>query len=248
MTIFRQRNLEGVPPMTKPAELKLREQVVLKLRELILGGELPAGQRVAEIPISERLGVSRTPVRQALSVLAQEGLLAPTGKRGYVVHQFTAKDIEDAIDVRGILEGSAGRLVAENGPNEELLAQLDGCLAEGAAITNKAHYGPDDDIQWSVVNGHFHRLIVEASGNRALIAALALNDKLPFASAQAVAGGDLHTPHIAARHREVMARAQAEHGLIVAALRQRQGTRVEAMMREHARLALTNVRLIQAEP
>jgi GntR family transcriptional regulator of vanillate catabolism len=227
-------------------ELKLREQVVLKLRELILSGELPAGQRVAEIPVSERLGVSRTPVRQALSVLAQEGLLAATGKRGYVVHEFTAKDIEDAIDVRGILEGSAGRLVAENGPDPELLAQLESCLAEGAAITGKQKYGPDDDIRWSEVNGRFHRLIVEASGNRALVSALGLNDKLPFASAQAVAGGDLHSPQIAARHRDVMVRAQADHGLIVAALRRRQGARVEAMMREHARLALVNVSLVQS--
>jgi GntR family transcriptional regulator of vanillate catabolism len=228
-------------------ELKLREQVVLKLRELILGGELAAGERVAEIPISERLGVSRTPVRQALSVLAQEGLLAQAGKRGYVVHEFTAKDIEDAIDVRGILEGAAVRLVAEKGADAELLAGLDVCLEEGAAITATEHYSLNNDVRWAEVNGRFHRLLVDASANRALISALALNDKLPFASSQAVAGGDPPTPLIAHRHHEVMIRAQSDHRQIVAALRQRQGARAEALMREHARLALTNVTLFQGK-
>jgi GntR family transcriptional regulator, vanillate catabolism transcriptional regulator len=229
-------------------ELKLREQVVLKLRELILSGELAAGQRVAEIPISERLGVSRTPVRQALTVLAQEGLLGLAGKRGYLVHEFTAKDIEDAIDVRGILEGAAVRLVAEHGPDGLLLSALDACLDEGANITEKQHYGLDDDVRWAEVNGRFHHLIVDACANRALQGALALNDKLPFASSQAVLGGDASSALIAAQHRSVIVRAQADHRQIVAALRQRQGARVEALMREHARLALTNVTLFQARP
>src|SRR5512144_419492 len=118
--------------MTKgKSGLGLTEQVVLKLRELILSGELQAGQRVAEIPVSERLGVSRTPVREALTVLAQEGLLDVAGKRGYQVKAFSAKDIADAVDVRGVLEGTAARLVAEAGPSPELLAALEACIAEG---------------------------------------------------------------------------------------------------------------------
>src|SRR5512136_1470088 len=113
-------------------KLKLTEQVVLKLRELILGGELAAGQRVAEVAIAEQLGVSRTPVREALAVLSQEGLLGAAGKRGYLVQEFGNKDIADAIEVRGLLEGAAARQVAEKGPEAELLAALESCLAEGA--------------------------------------------------------------------------------------------------------------------
>ena len=102
-------------------KLKLTEQVVLKLRELILGGELAAGQRVTEVAISEQLGVSRTPVREALAVLAQEGLLGAAGNRGYLVQEFGSKDIEDAIEVRGLLEGAAARMVAEKGDRKSVV-------------------------------------------------------------------------------------------------------------------------------
>ena len=229
----------------EPAELKLREQVVLKLRELILGGELAAGQRVAEIPIAERLGVSRTPVRQALVVLAQEGLLSVVGKRGYVVHAFSAKEITDAIEVRGILEGAAARLAAEAGAGDDLLQALEACIAEGEVIAMQANYGVDDDVRWIEVNGRFHQLIVEASANAALISALALNDKLPFASAQAVLGGGAGSRRLAEKHHEVVLRAHAEHKKILAALRLRQGARIESLMQEHARLAQANLTLFR---
>lgn len=230
--------------MSKGA-LRLTEQVVLKLRELILSGEFEAGQRVAEIPVSERLGVSRTPVREALTVLAQEGLLDVAGKRGYQVKAFSAKDIADAVDIRGVLEGTAARLVAEAGPAPELLAALEACIAEGESIVGETPYGVDEDARWAEMNGRFHKLIVQGSANRALQGALALNDKLPFASAHAVPGGESHSDEVAALHRKVIAMAQADHYEILDALRLRQGSRVDALMREHARRALINVSLLQ---
>lgn len=226
-------------------EPKLTDQVVLRLREMILRGELPGGQRVAEIPIAKRLGVSRTPVREALMVLAQEGLLGAAGKRGYQVMAFGAKEIEDAVDLRGILEGTAARLVAESGPEPDLLRTLDECLTAGAKIVGSSRYGVDDDIRWAEMNSRFHRSIVQACGNRALQGALALNDKLPFASAQAVLGGEGRSTNVAKRHREVMRLAQSDHQQIVTALRKRQGARVDALMREHARRALINVELFR---
>jgi GntR family transcriptional regulator of vanillate catabolism len=224
-------------------EPKLTDQVVLQLREMILRGELSGGQRVAEIPVADQLGVSRTPIREALRVLAQEGLLEIAGKRGYRVVEFGAKEIEDAVDLRGILEGTAARLVAEAGPDTELLETLDTCLAIGTEIVDKNGYGVDEDIRWAEMNGRFHHSIVQACGNRALQGALALNDKLPFASAQAVLGGEGRTKNVTKRHREVMRLAQSDHQQIVTALRKRQGARVDAIMREHARRALINVEL-----
>ncbi len=225
---------------------KLTDQVVMRLREMILRGELPGGQRVAEIPVAELLGVSRTPVREALMVLAREGLLDVAGKRGYRVMEFSNKDIEDAVDLRGILEGTAARLVVEAGPDAELLQTLNDCLAAGAEIVDRDQYGLDDDIRWAEVNGRFHSSIIQASGNRALQGALTLNDKLPFASAQAVLGGEGRSLQVMKRHREVMRSAQGDHQEIVSALRKHQGARVEALMREHARRALVNVELFGA--
>ncbi|MEJ2693648.1 MAG: GntR family transcriptional regulator [Candidatus Thiodiazotropha sp.] len=224
-------------------EPKLTDMVVLKLREMILRGELPGGQRVAEIPIAERLGVSRTPVREALTVLAQEGLLEVAGKRGYRVVEFGAKEIEDAVDLRGILEGTAARLVAEAGPGAGLLRTLDECLVLGAEIVDGEGYGVEEDIRWAEMNGRFHRAIVEACDNRPLQGALTLNDKFPFASAQAVLGGETHSSSMAKRHHEVIRLAQADHRQVVTSLRLRQGARVDALMREHARRALINVEL-----
>jgi GntR family transcriptional regulator of vanillate catabolism len=156
---------------------------------------------------------------------------------------FGAKEIEDAVDLRGILEGTAARLVAEAGPDNELLRTLNNCLAAGAEIVSKNGYVVDDDIRWAEMNGRFHRAIVQACGNRALQGALALNDKLPFASAQAVLGGEDCAKDVAERHRDLMRLSQSDHQQIVAALRKRQGSRVDAIMREHARRALINVEL-----
>ena len=112
-------------------------QAVVRIREMILRAELAPGQRVAEAPLADALGMSRTPVRQALPLLAQEGLLAEHETRGYVVRTFTAADILDAIDMRGVLEGLAVRRVAEQGPSKALLRELRACLEDGDAILGK---------------------------------------------------------------------------------------------------------------
>jgi GntR family transcriptional regulator of vanillate catabolism len=76
---------------------------IVRIREMVLRGELLPGQRVAQAPLAELLGMSRTPVRQALPLLAQEGLLSERETRGYVVRAFTGADIVDAIDLRSVL-------------------------------------------------------------------------------------------------------------------------------------------------
>src|SRR5471032_414792 len=90
-----------------------QQAIVQTLREKILAGELSPGQRLVEAQLAQWLGVSRTPLRYALSVLSSEGLLESSGARGYVVRRFSVRDILNAIDVRGVLEGLAARTVAE---------------------------------------------------------------------------------------------------------------------------------------
>ena len=87
-------------------------RATVSVREMILRGRLKPGQRVTEVMLAQLLGMSRTPVRQALPVLAREGLLVESGTRGYLVRTFTRSDILDAIDLRGVLEGFAVRRIA----------------------------------------------------------------------------------------------------------------------------------------
>ena len=109
----------------------------LGLRELVLDGAFAPGERVPEIELAKRLGVSRTPLRLALSTLAHEGLLEPLPGGGFVVRSFTRADVSDAIELRGVLEGTAARLAAERleSPDEldplvEAVEQLDDVLED----------------------------------------------------------------------------------------------------------------------
>ena len=99
-------------------------KAILGLRELIFAGELTPEQRVPEIGLAERLGVSRTPLRLALGTLAHEGLLRPLGGGGFVVCSFALDDVADAIELRGVLEGTASRFAAERLESPAELADL----------------------------------------------------------------------------------------------------------------------------
>src|SRR3712207_9361547 len=85
------------------------------LRELVLRGELNPGERVSELQMVERLGVSRTPVRMALVRLEEEGLLEAIPSGGFAVRAFSEREVFEAIEIRGTLEGLAARLAAERG-------------------------------------------------------------------------------------------------------------------------------------
>jgi GntR family transcriptional regulator of vanillate catabolism len=205
------------------------KDVALRLREMILRGELPPGKRLAEEALAERLGVSRTPIRQALPALAREGLLSAAGRRGYVVRAFSPQDVLDAIETRGVLEGLAARRIAERGASAELIRALRECLSEGDAVLAKRRFESADEARYSEMNGRFHALIVEGAGSRIVADALARNDHVPFASASAVAFS--RDP---AQLLPVLSYAHRQHHAIVQALEKREGARAEALMREHA--------------
>jgi GntR family transcriptional regulator, vanillate catabolism transcriptional regulator len=196
---------------------------------MILRGDLAPGERLAELTLAERLGVSRTPIRQALPALAREGLLAAAGRRGYVVRSFSPQDVLDAIETRGLLEGLAARRVAERGASSELLEKLKTCLAEGDSILGKRRFESADEQHYSEMNGRLHALIVEGAASRIVADSLAHNDHVPFASARAVAFS--RDPAVLL---PVLNYAHRQHHAIVQALENREAARVEALMREHA--------------
>src|SRR5210317_368157 len=92
----------------------LIDSVYSRLRDLILSNVLRAGQKLVDRDLAEQLGVSRTPVREALGRLAMVGLVEARSRRGYYVKQYTAEEMTDLYHFRKILEVSAARLAAEN--------------------------------------------------------------------------------------------------------------------------------------
>lgn len=91
---------------------RLVDEAARALREAILDGRLRPGQRLLQDRLAEMLGVSRTPIREALQRLEREGLVRSVGRQGMVVAQLAAQDIEEIYDVREVLEGLAARLAA----------------------------------------------------------------------------------------------------------------------------------------
>jgi GntR family transcriptional regulator of vanillate catabolism len=214
-------------------------EAIVRVREMILRGELVPGQRVAEAPVAEQLGMSRTPVRQALPLLAREGLLTEHGTRGYVVRGFTARDVLDAIDVRGVLEGLAARRVAEHGATRPLLQKFRACLHDGDTLFARHRMEEAEEAAYAEMNGRFHALILEAAGSQILSEALARNNHVPFAGPQALAF-DRTNPE---RNYAVLHYAHRQHHAIVDAIERGESGRVEALMREHANSAKESINI-----
>lgn len=217
-------------------------RVIVQLREMILRGVLRPGERVAEAALAERLGVSRTPIRQALPLLAQEGLLTPADKRGYFIRSFSVQEVLDAIDVRGVLEGLAGRLVAERGASRGLLRQLHECLAEGDALFVKGAFGDGDESRYAEMNGRLHGLIVDAAGSKVVSDMIVQNEKVPFVAAGAIAFDKLSVETMF----EILRYAHRQHHAIVQALEKGEGARVEALLREHTHPVKESLNILDA--
>ena len=223
-----------------PVSTQLSEAVV-RIREMILRGRLIPGQRVAEAPLADQLGMSRTPVRQALPLLAQEGLLTEHDTRGYAVRTFTAADIIDAIDVRGALEGIAARRVAEQGVSKAFVRELRACLEDGDAILRKRRVAENDEALYAEMNSCFHALIVGEARSPVLSAALERNSRVPFAGPQALA----FDPSNLERMYDMLNYAHRQHHAIVEALEHGQSARAEALMREHAHTVKESINVEQ---
>lgn len=207
------------------------QQVLIKLRKMIIAGELEGGARVAEIPTAELLGVSRQPVRMAFRLLEQEGLLIKNPTRGYTVREISEKLINDALEVRGILEGLAAKTIAEQGLTDEQKKALQNCIFETEKLFDgKTEFGDHELERYHHFNVIFHETIIQGAQNVALIQALAKNNQLPMASAQAITYDQ--TQALSEYRR--LHYAHLQHCSIYDALMHRQAGRAETLMREHS--------------
>ena len=211
-----------------------------ELRRRILSGQAAPGERMVELELSAQLAVSRTPIRIALGELEKEGLLERLPTRGFRVRQFSVTEITNAVDVRGVLEGMAARQAAERGLTAATRAELQACIDEGRLLLEKAEAAGHviDAARWVPMNARFHGALVEAAGNSTLVSALAHVSKTPMAGAGALSlNGSLPLLEYG-----YIQRAQSDHEDVLAALLAGEGARAEALMREHSRLAQTNMR------
>jgi GntR family transcriptional regulator, vanillate catabolism transcriptional regulator len=211
-----------------------KSRAVMELRDMVLAGALPAGARLYEVSLAEELGISRTPVREALAQLEQEGLLERAPSGGYAVRTFTFQDVADALELRGVLEGTAARLAAERGADATRLRQIGLVLAGLDTATGEDSY---DFNAYESLNAEFHMLLAGLSGSDILRAELERADRLPFASPSAFLRGQQEVPAF----RRSLIVAQAQHHAIIEAIEAREGARAEAVAREHARLARRNL-------
>lgn len=216
-----------------------QQQVADTLRDLVVNGQLDPDCKHSEAALAKRLGVSRTPVRHALAVLVEEGVMRRAGGRGYVVRRYEAGDVAVALEIRSAVEGLAARTVARTGLSDETAATLEECLAEGDAIFAPGESGPVDEARYSRMNAAFHEAIARAAGGSLFGEVRAVLDRVPFGAPSAIR---FHRMDPAERRLHLQ-HAHLQHHYIVAAIRARDGARAEALFREHGEMVKVSLGL-----
>lgn len=212
----------------------------LALRDMILSGRLRPNERISELQAVEITGVSRTPVRLALVRLEDEGLLQAIPSGGFMVKAFSERDILDSIELRGTLEGLAARFSAERGVSARSLEPLKECLADLDALVRQDPVTVEAFSSYVTLNARFHALLTELSGSAPVIRQIDRVSAMPFASPSGFVMAQSALPEA----HQILQIGQDHHRIVVDAIENREGTRAEAVMREHSRLAARNLRLV----
>ena len=194
------------------------DDVVSGIRDMIVEGELAPGPRISERALCDRFGVSRTPLREALKVLASEGLVELTPNRGARVIRLTERDAEDMFDVMGTLEGLAGELAARQITDEQ--------IAEIRALHYQMalHHARRELMPYFRLNQEIHRKIFEIGRNKTLISVY-----------RGLAGRIRRPRYLANISPARWAEAMKEHEAILAALETRDGDALGRILEDHLR-------------
>ncbi|PRD44732.1 GntR family transcriptional regulator [Phyllobacterium phragmitis] len=152
----------GRRTVTAISRQSLHGEIVSRLRDMIIEGDLQPGQRIYENQLGEELGVSRTPLREALKFLASEGLVELVPSRGAVVKRFSAKDVEDMLIVIRSMEMLAARLACAKA-SDEAIARLR--VLHDAMVR---HYQAGERLEYYKLNQQIHTGIVALADNAPL--------------------------------------------------------------------------------
>jgi len=217
-------------PLELPTNETLADRIADRLKRLIVTGEIKPGQKLVEKDIATAFNVSRTPLREALARLVNDGLAAGIPYRGIFVRQITLRQVQDIYEMRIAIEGLAAMLAAERADARDIAA-----LSELLTAMDKEQAG-DDSAELKLLNERFHRAIAIASGNALLVERL---DELwawvtlsRTTVWSATGRGDT---------------SRDEHHAIFDAIRGRDPLQARALAEEHVRRAWDNVRPFVAE-
>jgi DNA-binding GntR family transcriptional regulator len=188
------------------------------IRSAIQGGQLQPGERLRESELAKQIGLSRTPIREALSRLQTEGLVAHDATRGVVVAELDYSMVTELYFMREVLEGTAARLVAQHASDVEISILEDLCQQYEAALGNEAAL--------TASNRRFHDTLYRCSHNRYLLNMVTvLHDALSLLGATTLSQPE--------RADETL----REHRAVVAAVRARDPDAAEQALRSHIRMA-----------
>jgi len=209
------KRLDPFPTRSLKKE-NLSNQVFEQVKEIIVRGEIPAGKRMIESEIAASMGISRTPVREAVHKLEAEGLLKPLPRGGYVVRGLSLPDIEETFEIRSILESFAAYLAANRHSSKEILP-LEKKMEEFQRYLDR-----DDLKELTRINTEFHELLYALSRSQRLIKMINdLRDEIYFLRKIILNSVD-------------MARlSNKDHREIIKAIKRRGAKKVEKLVRDH---------------
>lgn len=210
-------------PTGDPSSATLADATTSRLRGLILSGVYRPGQRLTETALADEMSVSRTPVVASLKALTEQGLVRYAPNRGYWVREFSIEEVLEAYDLRATLEGMACRLVAEQGAAASDIDTLERCVAVGEGVVAGPQLRADDHQRYQAMNVDFHTVILQACGNQQLREFVRKTHDLPLASNRVVFWRSI----------DIVRRSHDAHVRVLDAIKQRQGSRAEMLMREH---------------
>lgn len=156
--------MEGNFELNMDEYLPLRDVVFQTLRKAILTGELKPGERLMEIHLAEKIGVSRTPIREAIRKLELEGLVTNVPRKGAQVAEISQKGLRDVLEVRRALDSFCAELACERITDEEKKELKEACLNFEEAVKTK------DATIIAKADVRFHDIIIASTGNERIVA------------------------------------------------------------------------------
>ena len=194
----------------------LHDELLQRLRQMIVDGALKPGQKIPEKDLCTRFGVSRTPLREALKVLANEGLVTLTPNRGSMVTDLTLEALEETFPVMGALEALSGEMAGANITDEEI-AGIRRCHQSMIA-----HHERGELPEYFALNQEIHERILAAARNETLVSLY-----------RSLEGRIRQARFLANMSPERWAQAVSEHEEIMAALEARDGVRLAEILKRH---------------